>query len=161
MHRFTLDILYSLLPCVLKGISKHAQAHINIESCTHVQLTSEKLAHILCVVMFMCQPCQYLGWILLLLKEWVCELHIALLLSRKMKASYNSAIGFQPPPLPSNCSNHLSRSLLIESRPTSMTVQCHVAANAVFIQLWFLLAIQNHSVIAVVCNRLDIMSIST
>ena len=36
-----------------------------------------------------------------------------------------------------------------------------VAADTVFVQLWFLLAIQNHDTIAAVCNRLAIVLIPT
>ena len=36
-----------------------------------------------------------------------------------------------------------------------------VATNTVFVQLWFLLAIQNHDTIAAVCNRPVIVSIPT
>ena len=34
-----------------------------------------------------------------------------------------------------------------------------VAADTVFVQLWFLLSIQNHDTIATVCNRLAIVLI--
>ena len=36
-----------------------------------------------------------------------------------------------------------------------------VAADATFVQLWFLLAIQNHDTITAVCNRLATVSIPT